>query len=181
MTMKMNKLIKLLKAKSYKLKARRGQALIEAIIALTVLTFGMVGIFTLLSNSFGLNKTTTNQYVAVNLAAEGIEMVRNLIDINTMANEPVQTVPWNSGISDGSWEADYNDTGLTNYSGRLLLFDPTSELYSYDLGAGTIFRREIEIENVSLYQIRTISRVTWRDRGGVNFDVVLEDRFFNWR
>lgn len=60
--------------------SRRGQSLIEAMVAMTVLTVVFLGISSLLSQSLALTRVTTNQLTATYLASEGIEIVKNMID-----------------------------------------------------------------------------------------------------
>ena len=60
--------------------SRRGQTLVEALVALSILTTGFFGIVSLLTKSFQLNRTTMNDTQATYLAAEGIEIAKNLID-----------------------------------------------------------------------------------------------------
>ncbi|MEK7182766.1 MAG: prepilin-type N-terminal cleavage/methylation domain-containing protein, partial [Patescibacteria group bacterium] len=57
-----------------------GQTLVELMIAMSVMSVGLLGVFAVLSQSLGLNRVVANQYVAANLAAEGIEVVKNIAD-----------------------------------------------------------------------------------------------------
>ncbi len=156
--------------------------MVEAIVALSMLTMGMVGIFTLLSNSYGFNRVSTNEYLAANLASEGIEIVRDIVDANIL-----NLRSWNCGFpASGDFEADYNDPEMETYSAsHFLKFDPTLKVYTYDLTAttNTIFNRKISIQSLGtpISEIRVISKVTWRDRGAVPYDVTVEDRLFSWR
>ncbi|MDO8574081.1 MAG: hypothetical protein Q7R86_00440, partial [bacterium] len=59
---------------------RSGQTIVEAIIALGVLTIGFSGIITLLNRSLSLNQLVTDQNIATYLATEGIEVTKNLVD-----------------------------------------------------------------------------------------------------
>jgi len=68
---------------SSSLHSRRGQTLVEALVALSILTTGFIGIVTLLTKSFSLNRSTTNDTQATYLAAEGIEVAKNIIDYDT--------------------------------------------------------------------------------------------------
>lgn len=172
-----------LKFKIPNVKLKDGQIMVEAIVALSMLTMGMVGIFTLLSNSYGFNRISTNEYVAVNLASEGIEIVRDIIDTNIL-----NLRSWNCGVStNGNFQADYNDSALAAYSASdLVKFDNNLKVYTYDSSADTVitpFNRRISIQNLGtpVSEIRVISRVTWKDRGSVPYDVTLEDRLFSWR
>ncbi len=61
-------------------RARRGQSLLEAMVALGMLTVGFLGIVALLSQSFYLNRVTQDETTATYLSAEGIEIAKNIID-----------------------------------------------------------------------------------------------------
>ena len=77
--------------------SRRGQTLVEALVALSILTVGFVGIIVLLTRSFQLNRTTANDTQATYLAAEGIEVAKNLID-----HDVYEQLSGNSSYSWGS-------------------------------------------------------------------------------
>ena len=81
-----------------------GQVIIEALIALTLLTTGIVSILVLINSSLRTLSYTPNRYLAANLAAEGIEIVRNIIDSNIRIGKP-----WNTGMpsAKSSYEMDY--------------------------------------------------------------------------
>ena len=64
----------------FSLHSHRGQTLVEALVALSILTVGFVGIVTLLTKSFQLNRTTSNDTQATYLAAEGIEIAKTSIN-----------------------------------------------------------------------------------------------------
>src|SRR3989344_3592233 len=79
-------------------KSRAGQMMIEALVALSIILVGLLGIFALVSRSISLNAVASSQYVAANLAAEGIEVVKNVIDSNAM-QAPPGSVAWNKNVS----------------------------------------------------------------------------------
>lgn len=152
----------------------RGQMMVEAIVACSIIVVGLLGVFTLLSKSLTLNHVVENKYIGTNLASEGIELVKNLIDRNIIIGKP-----WNEGIADGSYEMGYNEPSLRAYSGQVIKFDSSSGHYAYDFGVATVFKREIIIQNLSDNEIKVVSKVDWTSSGGG--DVVLEDHFFRWR
>jgi len=153
---------------------------VEAMIAISVMVIGLLGIFSLTSQSLGLYRVAYEQYVAVNLAAEGIEVVKNMIDTNIISG-----VAWNEGLAKkGSFEVQYDSRKLIDPpSNKPLNFDPATGIYSYTSnGSVTNFKREIVIESkLSDNEIQVNSIVTWKGRGGIDFDINLEDHFFNWR
>jgi hypothetical protein len=155
---------------------RAGQSIIESIVALGILTVGLMGILGLLNQSIGLNRLISDNYTATYLAAEGIEVVHSILDANIIAGRP-----WNSALTDGMYELEYNSTALSPDQGRALGFDSVSKLYYYGAPRSTPFRRSIQISRQGAAELRVISRVSWIGRGNSNFEVVLEDRFFDWR
>ncbi|MBI3088832.1 MAG: prepilin-type N-terminal cleavage/methylation domain-containing protein [Candidatus Colwellbacteria bacterium] len=157
----------------------RGQTLVELMIAMSVMSVGLLSVFAVLSQSLGLNRVVAEQYIASNLAAEGIEVVKNIIDTNVAQDRP----SWNEGVGPGTYEVQYDSPTLTQVSGegRVLTFDPDTGLYAYDKRTSTNFRRVITINSINSNEIQVKSTVTWSSRGGKTFEVVLEDRFFNWR
>ena len=153
----------------------KGQILIESIVSITLVTIGLLGIFSLASRSLGLNKTVADQYAGTYLAAEGIELVKNLIDKNIIDRRP-----WNFGVSTGDYEMDYDDAGLSLSAGQPIFFDSAVGFYGYGGGAPTVYKRLIKIEQPSEDELKVISSVTWTSRSG-DFRADLEDHFFNWR
>lgn len=156
---------------------KNGQVIVEALIAAGIIVVGLLAVFSLASRSLSLNRVVADQYVGVNLAAEGVELVKNLLDKNV-----IQHLPFNQGVSAGNYEMDYADTTLEIiYRDRPLLFDSATGLYGYSSGKDTLFRRKITIEKPIADEIKVISSVSWTTRGGGQFNVNLEDHFFNWR
>ena len=161
--------------------------MVEAIVALSMLAMGMVGMFTLLSSSYAFNRVSTNEYIASNLAAEGIEVVRNIIDANIIASQA-----WNAGLTGCAAPAgcsvQYDSTSLGGSQGNFLNLDSGSRLYLYDtMFPNTIFKRKLVLENINNppnnpnpNEIKVISSVSWRDRR-LDYSVDLEDHLYDWR
>ncbi len=154
----------------------RGQALVESIVALSVLVVGLLGIITLLSQSLGLNRSVSDNYAATYLATEGIEVVKSIIDMNQ-----IQGRAWDSGLNDGTYEVVYTSTSLMSNQDRFLRYDPATNLYSYGGSQQTPFKRTVTITHVSGSELRVVARTTWTTRGAGSFEIVLEDHFFKWR
>ncbi len=153
---------------------RKGQLLIESGIAISILVVGLLGILGLLSRSLSLNNVVSSQYIASNLATEGIEVVKNLIDSDIIKFET-----WGVNFPTGSYEVAYDSLTLNPNQNRNLKFDSSNNTYNYQNGQSTPYKRDIEI----LYkgdEIIVNSIVSWQIRGG-SYSVNLEDHFFNWR
>ncbi len=163
----------------------RGQLLIEAMIAVGVTTVGLLGVFSLLSQSMGLNKVAADQYVGAYLAAEGIEVVKNIIDTNAYQGGAA----WNTGVSDGTYAVQYDTKGPLSSSAVdvPLKFDPVTSTYNYNVGTDTNFKRAIKITSLRFdsfgrpSELEVDSTVTWNSRGGTQYKINLEDHFMSWR
>lgn len=171
-----------------KLKANKGTILVEVILAISIITVGLLAVLRLLSNSISLNKTVSNQLVATYLAEEGIEVAKNILDANVikigLGNDPQfnNSNQWNKNFTPGDYEIDYQSQTLENNQNRFLFFDQNTGRYSYDpAGSETIFRRRIDIDRIGNDELRIAAKVDWAGRKGATSTVVLEDHFFNWR
>ncbi|HUX36098.1 MAG TPA: prepilin-type N-terminal cleavage/methylation domain-containing protein [Candidatus Paceibacterota bacterium] len=157
--------------------SRRGQTLIEALVALTLLSVGFLSIFALLGRSMSSGRASAESYTATYLAAEGIEVARNLIDANG-----IQKLPWNNGFTtQGDYEIEYNSNSLLADQNRFLTYDPTTNIYNYSGTVTTPFKRIIRVTPVGSDEIMINSIVNWTSQGSGNFTVNLEDNFLKWR
>ena len=152
----------------------------EAMVAMTIVAVGLLGIFSLLSRSLSLNRVVADRYVAAYLAAEGIELVKNKID-----NNAINRRAWNAGITNGDFEIDaYSDLSLIPLSGSkaaLLRFDNNRGSYGFAGNQETRFRRKVNIRLLDDgNQLKVTATVSWLGRGDADLEVVLEDRFFNY-
>lgn len=168
--------------------------MMEAMITISVVMVGMLGIVTLVSRSLAFNTDATRKFTAIYLAAEGIEVVKNLVDRNyaAAATNPPPTQPpaWDENINEGRYQVQYDSTDLGpelgTSAGDWLVFDASTGLYSYAAGESGGYRRVVDItetdhdEDGFADEIIVRSVVSWSARG-VDDAVVLEDHFFNWR
>jgi type II secretory pathway pseudopilin PulG len=181
---------------NFSLHSRRGQTLVEALVALSILTVGFVGIVTLLTKSFQLNRTTSNDTQATYLAAEGIEVAKNLIDHDVYEQlSPNSNYSWGSCFPySGShyyYPIDYETTDCASLDfsnsppDTPLYFDSNPHDPAYgtfstnSLGrSSTDFVRNIEVTNNG-EELDVQSTVVWTD-GAVGNTITLEDHFYNW-
>lgn len=160
--------------------------MLESMIAITIATIGIMGLLTLLSQALSLNRVITDQYAGSYLAAEGIEITKNLIDNNIKKGSA-----WNEGFAVGQcYEFDYEtydineaqklgsvcpDAGVT-----ALKFDTLTGFYGYQGGETTRFFRMVQITPVGADEVKVNSIAKWTTRGGGEFSLNVEDHFFNW-
>ena len=86
------------------MRGKEGSLLIESIVSINIALIGLLGVLGLLSSSLSLNRDMGQKIIATYLAAEGIEVVKNLIDLNYVDGN----VAWNERINTGSYELSYN-------------------------------------------------------------------------
>ena len=165
--------------------SHRGQLMVELMVSMSLLTIGLLGIFAVLSQSLALNRVAANQYIGANLAAEGVEVTKNILDVNF-----INGVAWNLGFSNGDYGVQFDSTSLdSSKANTLLRLDSSTGRYSYSGGTQTQFTRRISITQIStgafgpgvIDEIKVVSTVTWIDRGGIDFTIDVEDRFRDWR
>ncbi len=167
----------------------RGQSLIEATIALGVITTGLVGALTLVSFSLKAATSSQNQLVALNLSWEGIEVVQNTRDSNYLAG-----VAFNTGMNSGGDQtaiADFNtSTGWTFDFTPNAMADNSTQFFNQGgvyrqssqsiPGTATIYRRLLILDNSTAGQLRTVSSVQWKE-GSNTRQVSAERIFYDWR
>ena len=157
----------------------KGYFLIELMIAISILTVGFLGFITLVSRAISTNRVISDYLTANYLAAEGIELIKNVIDTNYSRGNL-----WYQGLDIvGNYEMDYNDAtpNAVTGTGNFLRHDSTSGFYNYNIGNSTPFKRIISIDYPSADQMKVKLTVTWISRGGGTMTIYLEDYFFNWR
>ncbi|RJQ30042.1 hypothetical protein C4565_01220 [Candidatus Parcubacteria bacterium] len=163
---------------------KTGSVLIEAMVGLSLVIFSFGGIIALVSRGFQLNTDALNKFVAVNLATEGIEIIKNSLDTNLyQANSG-----WNT-IRSGMYELDYTcdeiDAPPCSYyaaGGRSStpLKRDSDGTYAYDSGVETTFKRSVVIDASDGDSVKVYSIVRWDNRG-TEEEVQISDVFFRWR
>ena len=88
-------------------KKLKAFSLIEVLFSITLLALGLVAVTLIISRSLGYSQNTRDAIIAVQLAQEGVELVRNVRDNDLAQNES------NSGFQEFSnskhCRANYND------------------------------------------------------------------------
>lgn len=167
-------------------KKRNGSYIIEALVSVSLIVVGLLGVFGLIIRSTSMNRDVQNRVTATYLAAEGIEVIKSIIDANVEVNNRTGIEAWNSGLASGTYEVQYDTTRdtLTSIGGASstvpLLLDASSGRYAYNGGVPTPYYRTVRIEELDSETIRVSSVVEWV-ADGEHFSVFLQDIFTNWR
>ena len=173
-----------------------GQTLLVVMMALFVLTSGFLGILSLLAQSIFLSKTVGNETIATYLAAEGVEVAKNLLDHDVYAHIAGVGTGWGTcfGLSGGDYELDYTTTNCSNLAAHRyssddhLVFDATTNQYLYAYndvagnGAPTPFTRLVRVrpDSVNPNEVYVTSIVSWSTGALTSQSVSVEDVFYNW-
>lgn len=154
-----------------------GFTLLEAIVAISVITVGLVGVLSLVTQTISSATFSKDKLIAVYLAQEGIEIVRNIRDTNWLTN-----ASWNNGLGIGDWQVDYNDQVLFVYTGNPLNLETATGFYGYDPGNATKFQRKITISAgpVSGSSLNVKVEVFWQEKG-VTHKVEAQENLYNWK
>ncbi len=157
-------------------KKEAGFTLVETIVATGVIVVALVSSLALINSSLVSASNFSDRLIASNLEAEGIEVVRNIRDNNWLQN-----LSWNNGLSDGDYNVAYNSLSLTPFSDTPLKLNSSNGIYDYSVsGDQTIFKRRISISNLSSYEIKVVSTVSWQRRSR-SYSITVEDHLFSWK
>lgn len=162
-----------------KLYSRKGQFMPEMMVAISILVVGVLGIVTLFIRSLSLAGVVTDNYIGTYLAAEGIEVTKNILDTNLIEGNS-----WNDGFADGEYEVEFSSEFFIPIVGapRPLLADSVGpgRVYWYVVGTPTQFTRKIRITLRGENEIQVNSIMEWTSRGK-QFQIDVEDHFYNWQ
>ncbi|OGY79665.1 MAG: hypothetical protein A3B74_02740 [Candidatus Kerfeldbacteria bacterium RIFCSPHIGHO2_02_FULL_42_14] len=108
-----------------------GQTLLEVIIAIGVITVGIIGTIALVITSTKAGNVSQNELIATNLAREGIEVARSIRDNNWLAIEAnTPGVTWDQDLFDPAAPGG----GLAGFT-AIPLFDADNNQWSLDFDA----------------------------------------------
>lgn len=184
-----------------KIFSKSGFTLIETIAAIFIITVGVFGVSNLIQQVISFTAVSSSRLTATYLAQEGIEIVRNIRDTNWLqSRDPAKNSPWNDGLADGIWEADYTTQTFDEnfpvptdfekcntldhyncqpYGGNFLKID--NGFYKYSSGGTPApFKRKITVTNTGLDILEVSVSVSWEERGR-NHEVSAKENIYNWK
>ena len=157
----------------------RGTTLVEALVAILILVFGIVPSFAIIFTGNAFSSSVRNNLVASNLAQEGVEVVRAIRDANWFNNQVFDV-----GLLDGIYRLEWNSDALLLEAGNPPLKVTPAGLYNYSSGVDTIFRRRIFVTKVDPLgcscELRIITEITWPERNRTK-TIQVESHLFNWK
>jgi len=167
-------------------RENKGFTMIELIITIAILSFGITGVFMAFSPFVTLNYSVSSRFTAVYLAQEGLEVIRNIRD-----NNFINKLTWSDGgltNCQGGCQADYKTgTLVETFDNQLKPYDPDNFLkingdgfYGYDGGVDTIFKRKITITQPSGTDTLKVKVQVFWDYNGQSFDFETIGYLYNW-
>ena len=153
----------------------RGFTLIEALVALVILTIALGPALVLSSNISSTSSVTQHNLIAANLSQEGLEVVRALRDANWYSG-----LSFDTGLSDGIYRIEWNSNALITLGSNPPL-KISAGLYNYSTGTDTLFQRTVTVTKINSEELRIISDVTWTERGNRVRNVKAESHLFDWK
>lgn len=165
-------------------KTKKGFSLMEILVVLFIVSTTLLGVVSLIIQNIQVQSINKNNLVASSLAQEGIEIVRQVRDINWQNGWS-----FNTFLNDGSYRVDYRLPVVIPIGGvsdtKLYLKDG---MYVSDNGSDsgltpTIYSRQIVISRLVSYsgrplQVRSI--VSWTDHNRP-YRYELQTLLFDWR
>jgi Tfp pilus assembly protein PilV len=180
-------------------KKKDGFSVVEALVAISVLTAVIAGVFSTVQTSLSQATLSKDEVKAFYLAQEAFEIIRNIRDTNRLeilfGNS---SLPWLYGIPSACVNGDICrvdaksmsviSCGSASWGNCMNLrqdlspSSPTYMLYGYDAGfTPTNFKREVYIqETVSEREMSVIVRVTW-SKGLISKSFQTRSYFMKWR
>lgn len=153
---------------------KSGFSLIGVIVAVFILSIGMIGVLDLSQASLRAASLSQTRLIASGLAQEGIEMVRY------MRRTQSDWSDWYDAVSSGDYRVQYDNSSLLPFSETPLKFNAASGLYQYDSGDNSQFYRKIGLTKISADEVKVVVEVKWQ-RGGAWRNLTAEDRLWNWK
>ena len=161
---------------------KKGFTLSEIIIAIAVLSFGVVLVYGAFFVAFNTTMSTGPRFIAAYLAQDGQEIIRNLRDNNIVEGEF-----WSAGLTgspcNAGCQADYKTletSELDEFTDTVLSLNADG-FYGYDIGGTpTIFKREIMVSPVlgTTDVIKVLVLITW-DYKGEPFSLTAEEYLYD--
>ncbi|MEK7068055.1 MAG: hypothetical protein AAB956_03595 [Patescibacteria group bacterium] len=175
---------------------KKGFGVLEVVVVAGIIIIGLLPLVALVMQSITSSQLNKNKFIAVMLAQEGIELVRNRRDSNwqngvSWAEMMANPAATNGLKGDGSYRVE-NNSGIISFSDVTGIADPNARLiidsdgvYRHS-GAGeqTLFSRLIETGNsascLDSECLIATSTVQWQEHSGVkNYSITVE--MYDWR
>jgi|SRR3989344_741719 len=184
---------------------RDGFTLVETLLALAIFTISVVALMAVLSEGVADTSYAKKKLIAVYLAQEGVEYIRNMRDTFVLYDAGGAQAGWtvfNNNLTDASAcqgvngcyfgdlnAADFSDTtqpmiGIVvtacGTNCPTMLYDATTGKYNYTTGASSGYIRKIWITPANpTNETKVVSKVSWTQGSGT-YNITFSENLFNW-
>lgn len=159
--------------------------MVELIITIAILSFGIIGVYAAFSPTISVSYTIKNRLAAAYLAQEGLEIVRNIRDANFIAGNA-----WSDGLLNCQvgCQATYKtgtavqgpEDQMAPYNGTVFLVLGGDGFYGYATGGKkTPFTRKITITPISGDTLKVNTAVFW-SHNGQQSNFQTETYLYDW-
>jgi len=171
-------------------KKSKGFTIIELMVAIVVLSFGIMGAYGAFLPFINATYAISQKFTGVYLAQEGLEIVRNIRDTNFKKSTKDGSTKWSGGLLECELgcQLDYKTGTLAEAPPNTLkAYDPSEFLkingdgfYGYDSGANTRFKRKITIDPQLGSDILKVSVIVTWDYNNKPFSFETIGYLYNW-
>ncbi len=157
-----------------------GFTILEVTVVIFIIVLGMVGVLSLATQTIKVANYNKNEFIASQLAQEGVELIRSIRDSNWL----ISGNSWNTDITDGVYAIDYR--GRNSISAVSDIDDANAKLFKvgnyYITGSGddTSFSRTITMLTGGSNDLSVESNVRWQERGDYHYYTV-STVLYDWR
>lgn len=171
--------------------AKRGFTIMEMVVVVFIISVGLLGVVSLVSQNVQVGYINKNMIVASQLCQESLELVRNVRDNNWLGDDDWQTgsstnsnTDW---MQDGLYSIDYtgnitDTTGIGDPAAKLYI--DSNNLYRHFAMPGsattTPFSRIIEIKSDTTASTTVECLVRWVTGNNIH-DFTAQTVLYNWR
>jgi len=167
------------------IKHKTGFSLIEVLAVLFVVSVAMLGVVSLIIQNIQVQSVNKNNFIAYNLAQEGVELIRQSRDSYWREGKKLE----NNIVSGQRYRIDYrqdNPTAINNVTeGKIYVLNG---FYVNSTGGElsleeTPFTREIFIDKLTTYDgepLQVRSLISWTDRART-YRYELRSLLFDWK
>ncbi|MBI2055632.1 MAG: hypothetical protein HYT42_01940 [Candidatus Sungbacteria bacterium] len=166
-----------------------GFTLVETIIALFLIVSALAGPFTLATRGIFSAKFSKNKLVALNLAQEGLEIIRQMRDTNILNGADWRGLGSCTAPCTVLANGDYNVDAIHDQPGVVLSQNISPLLFQdgfYDRQSGETrqpsFTRTVRVCSGGCAdgEMQITSEVTWQE-GGMQRRVTIEEKLYDWK
>lgn len=151
--------------KAKKVKNYSGFSFIEAMLSMAVLTIGIIGVMPLLLSGMNTTNDSRDQQIAVLLAQEGVELIRNIRDNNWAAGLDSFSYFPSGSKSNCRIDKSYSDGSsilCVDAATKKLYIDANGFYLHSSAGILSKFQRKLIIDMSTAKQATVTSVVAWR-------------------